>query len=104
MYILVRALLICFRNLHQDLPGYSVTQRGGWKFDQIFRYSKFSFIVMRKIMLEFSFFISVGYIMFSSKIYRSSHRRCSIKKSVLKNFAKFTGKLMLGLFLMKLQA
>ena len=23
---------------------------------------------------------------------RSSHRRCSIKKGVLKNFAKFTGK------------
>ena len=25
-------------------------------------------------------------------IYRSSHRRCSIKKSVLRNFSKFTGK------------
>ena len=24
--------------------------------------------------------------------YRSSHRRCSVKKSVLGNFAKFTGK------------
>ena len=25
-------------------------------------------------------------------IYRSSHRRCSVKKGVFKNFAKFTGK------------
>ena len=25
-------------------------------------------------------------------IYRSSHRRCSIKKCILENFAKFTGK------------
>ena len=28
----------------------------------------------------------------SSSKYRSSHRRCSIKKGVLKNLAKFTGK------------
>ena len=27
-----------------------------------------------------------------SNTVRSSHRRCSIKKGVLKNFAKFTGK------------
>ena len=25
-------------------------------------------------------------------IYRSSHRRCSVRKIVLRNFAKFTGK------------
>ena len=25
-------------------------------------------------------------------LYRSSHRRCSVKKGVLKNFTKFTGK------------
>ena len=25
-------------------------------------------------------------------VYRSSHRRCSMKKDVLENFAKFTGK------------
>ena len=25
-------------------------------------------------------------------IYRNSHRRCSMKKDVLRNFAKFTGK------------
>ena len=24
--------------------------------------------------------------------YRSSHRRCSVRKGVLRNFAKFTGK------------
>ena len=37
-------------------------------------------------------------------INRSSHRRCSLKKSVLRNFAKFTGKhLRPSLFLIKLQ-
>ena len=35
-------------------------------------------------------------------IFRSSHRRCSFKKVVLRNFAKFIGKqLYLGLFLNK---
>ena len=35
---------------------------------------------------------------------RSSHQRCSIKKGVLRNFAKFTGKyLCQSLFLRKLQ-
>ena len=28
----------------------------------------------------------------SSVLYRSSHRRCSIKKGALKSFAKYTGK------------
>ena len=37
--------------------------------------------------------------------FRSSHWRCSIKKGVLKNFAKFTGEdLYLKLFLIKFQA
>ena len=36
---------------------------------------------------------------------RSSHRRCSVRKGVLRNFAKFTGKhLCQSLFLIKLQA
>ena len=36
--------------------------------------------------------------------FRSSHQRCSIKKGVLREFAKFTGKgLCLSLFLIKLQ-
>ena len=35
-------------------------------------------------------------------IYRSSHRRCSVRKDVLRNFAKFTGKhLCQGLFFNK---
>ena len=35
---------------------------------------------------------------------RSSHRRCSVKKGVLRNFTKFTGKhLCQGRFLIKLQ-
>ena len=37
--------------------------------------------------------------------YKSSHQRCSVKKGVLRNFAKFTGKhLCQSLFLLKLQA
>ena len=37
--------------------------------------------------------------------FRSSHRRCSLKKSILKNFANFTGKHMSWrLFLIRLQA
>ena len=40
-----------------------------------------------------------------SRQYRSTHRRCSIRKGVLRNFAKFTGKhLCQSLFLIKLQA
>ena len=35
--------------------------------------------------------------------YRSSHRRCSVRKGVLRNFAKFTGKnLCLRLFFNKI--
>ena len=38
-------------------------------------------------------------------LFRSSHRRCSVKKGVLKKFANFTGKhLCWSLFLIKLQA
>ena len=38
-------------------------------------------------------------------IYRSSHRRCSVRKGVGRTFAKFTGKhLCRSLFLIKLQA
>ena len=37
--------------------------------------------------------------------FKSSHRRCSVKKGVLRNFVKFTGKhLCQSLFLIKLQA
>ena len=40
----------------------------------------------------------------SAQYYRSSHRRCSVNKTVLRNFAKFTGKhLCQSLFLLKLQ-
>ena len=40
-----------------------------------------------------------------TRIFRSSHRRCSVKKGVLRNFAKFTGKHPCqSLFLIKLQA
>ena len=37
--------------------------------------------------------------------FRSSHRRCSVRKSVFRNFTKFTGKhLCQSIFLIKLQA
>lgn len=54
-------MLVYFRNRHQDVPGYDITRRRGWKVDLNFRYGMFSFTVIRKIMLEFSFFISVRY-------------------------------------------
>ena len=45
------------------------------------------------------------YLVSSNWLQKSSHRRCSIKKAVLKNFAIFTEKhLCWSLFLIKLQA
>ena len=42
---------------------------------------------------------------FQASRFRSSHRRCSMKKAALKDFVVFTGKhLCLSLFLIKLQA
>ena len=37
-------------------------------------------------------------VFLSFKTYRSSHRRCSLRKDVLRNFAKFTGKHLLRNF------
>ena len=39
-----------------------------------------------------SFLISVRYVVNFNETYRISHRGCSVKKVVLRNFAKFTGK------------
>ena len=40
-----------------------------------------------------------------NRIFRSSHRRCFVRKGVLRNFSKFTGKqLCQVLFLLKVQA
>ena len=65
MYIPVMVLLVCLKNRHHDFPGYSITfRRGGWERDQMFRYSRFSFTVMRNILLEFSFFLSLRYIIY----------------------------------------
>ena len=36
--------------------------------------------------------LSTEFILFTEFIYRSSHQRCSMRKGVLRNFAKFTGK------------
>ena len=50
--------LVCFRNWHQDFPGYCVTFcKGSWKSDQILRYRRFSFTIMRKKLLEFFLFL-----------------------------------------------
>ena len=58
-YFLVRALLVCFSNRHHYFSGYSTTfWKGGWKGDQIFKYSRFLFTVMKNKLLEPSFFIS----------------------------------------------
>ena len=39
--------------------------------------------------------------MFSHPYFRSSHRRCSVRKGVLRNFAKFTGKYLCQSFVSK---
>ena len=41
---------------------------------------------------RFSFYCSTLYCMNYVHSYRSSHRRCSVRKGFLRNFAKFTGK------------
>ena len=47
----------------------------------------------------------VKYISDEKRMFRSSYQKCSIKKGVLRNFAKFTGKyLCQSLFVIKLQA
>ena len=61
-YILVKALPVYFRNRHQDFPGYSITVlREGGKGNQIFRYSRFSFTVMRKELLDFTKSLNTSY-------------------------------------------
>ena len=52
-------------------------------------------IINNNIKATFLLFITVfkfhGYTVFKEN-YRSSHRRCFIRKGILKNFTKFTGK------------
>ena len=61
-YILVRALLVGLRNKHQGFPGYNIMfWRVGWKGDQIFRYSRFSFTVTRKKLLNFTRSLNTSY-------------------------------------------
>ena len=67
----------------------------------------FSFILCSSFLFSsFSISISSFNIRISSlSLYRSSHRRCSVRKDVLRNFPKFTGKhLCQSLFLIKFQA
>ena len=53
------------------------------------------------LLLAFKIIESLQCILTS---FRSSHRRCSVKKGIFKNFANFTGKYQCwGLFLIKLQ-
>ena len=48
-------MLVCFRNRHQGFPWKTITfWSGGWKGDQIFRYHRFLFTVMRKKLLDFT--------------------------------------------------
>ena len=48
------------------------------------------YVILRILCLKLKF--PRIYSPFHIIIYRSSHRRCSIRKGVLKNSAKFTGK------------
>ena len=55
------------------------------------------------IKISFDFIAESLTIAINNCLTRSSHRRCSIKKAVLKNFAIFTGKhLRWSFFLIKL--
>ena len=62
----------------------------GWVDTQILK-----MIINNNIKATFLLFITVfkfhGYTVFKEN-YRSSHRRCFIRKGILKNFTKFTGK------------
>ena len=61
-YILVRTLIVCFRKRHQDFLKYSTTfGRGDWKDDQFFRYSRFSFTVMSKKLIDFTKSLDTSY-------------------------------------------
>ena len=61
-----------------------------------------NFTTTKKWVDPFAFSVEMA---FARKKNRSSHQRCSVKKGVLRNFAKFTRKrLYWSLFLTKLQA
>ena len=58
-----------------------------------------------EIRIPLQSILSLERKIFETENYRSSHRRCSAKKGVLKNFANFKGKhLCWGLLLIKLQS
>ena len=90
-------------------PWWAVKESGPRKYVDLIDVNEFSLSVYLtmfdhiSIMIPHSFFCSSVQVNFFLQ-YRSSYRRCSIKKAVLKNFAIFTGKhLCWGLFLIKLQ-
>ena len=71
-------------------------------------YVSFELCMSQGLELGLEFFRRIFrfvYLYIGYNLYRSSHQRCSMKKGVLRNFAKFTGKhLYQSLFLTKLQA
>ena len=87
----LRALPVCFRNRHQ----YNVTFRhrysitfggGGWKGNQILKY-RFSFTVMWKMLLEFSSFISLRYLVFKGYLhYKTITSRNVSSEAQVKSF------------------
>ena len=90
-------------------PWWAVKESGPRKYVDLIDVTEFSLSVYLtmfdhiSIMIPHSFFCGIVQVNFFLQ-YRSSYRRCSIKKAVLKNFAIFTGKrLCWGLFLIKLQ-
>ena len=55
--------------------------------------------------LSFDSHVFIFFVFCISSNYKCSHRKCSVKKGAIRNFAKFTGKhLCQSLFLIKLQA
>ena len=99
----------CFQNSLSDISNFLL-----WFVKAIYR--EFIFVRRRQHIPEtfcflischqfFRFFSFIWFCLFYSTKFRSSHQRCSIKKGVLKNFAKFTGKqLCQGLFFNKVAA
>ena len=88
---------LSYRNQSIDLQNKS---QDWFLYDRDLRHERFKHRALSSIML-----IKNGTTIKCLSISRSSHRRCSVDKGVLKNFAIFTGKhLSWSLFLIKFRA
>ena len=78
-------ILTCFQTLVYDLLARLGFSKFFLNFSKFFTNAQFLIIcICQKLLLYFVLFFRFSF--------RSSHRRCRLRKGVLKNFAKFTGK------------